>query len=344
MSSMDNDMKSKFLLRTVGVTTTSILVFFVAFYVFTPSYRFEEPKPFSGKYIHNPYQNSSNDNWCYYDFRDSLMNFNISSYEYGYGLSQSKYLCIDYKSKRKIDYPFFQNIHFKQNNINCLNKKSSLVIPTNLDNGFKLREIKYLDNYKLMEVISPYGKHLEYWDAALSSGRRVNMFVSSNLNDFKHSVAINAEYNEKNQIIKSLKDGDFYTVTYKDESDIPKLKGLKLINDTLYVSASKPIEKLLFIGQNGIVKDSIYNVNQGIYIFKEDDTYIRTELHFSDETTIYLNPILRHQYQYFFDPSLSEIMKEKTWLMRIVFVCVLIFFIKFLLTNKSERSDEDKGK
>ena len=182
---------------------------------------------------------------------------------------------------------------------------------------------------RLFELFSPYGNCLEYWDAALSSGRRINILATSNHNDFKHSVVINAEYIDKEQIINSLKNGDFYAISYKNDQDLPVLKNLILINDTISVSATKTIKRLLFIGQDGIVKDSLYDVSQGFYVFQESDTYIRTELHFENETTIYLNPIIRHQYQYFFDPVMSEIMKEKTWLMRIIFVAVIIFFIKF---------------
>ena len=344
MSSKNKDIKSKFLLRIFTAILALVLLFFVAIYVFVPSFRFEDPKPFSGKFIHNPYQNLSNVDWNYYDFRDSLRNFNISFYEYGYGLSKAKYLCLDYKSKRKIDYPLFQNIHFKQHNINCLNKNSALVVPTNLDKGFKLREIKHLDNYRLIEVMSGYGYFFNYWDAALSSGHRVNILATSNLNDFKHSVVINVGYTDKEQILSSLKEGDFYAISYKDDKFLPELKNLILINDTIFISASKTIKQLRFIGQNGIVKDSFCNVSQAFYVFEEDDTYIRTELHFDDETTIFLNPIVRHQYQYFFDPLMSEMMKEKTWLMRIIFVAVIIFFIKFLLTDKKGEFDENQGK
>lgn len=342
MSSKDKDAKYKFPLRIFGVIIVLVLLFFVTLYIFVPTYRFEDPKPFSGRFIHNPYQKLTNYEWEYFDFRDSLMNFNITSYEYGYGLSQTRYLCVDYKSKRKIDYLFFQNIHFKQHNINCLNKNSSLVIPTNLNKGFKLREFKHLDNYRLMEILSPRGEFINYWDLALSSGHRVNILATSNLNNFKHSVAINADYNDKEQILSSLKEGDFYAISYKKENDdLPQLDNISLNNDTIYISADKTIKKLRFIGQNGVVKDSLCNVSQGLYIFKEDDTYIRTELYFDDGTTIYLNPTIRHQYQYFFDPVLSEIMKEKTWLMRIVFICVIIFLGRHLLSSRKS-SNNDK--
>lgn len=342
MSSKNNDIKSKFILRILAAIIASLLLFLVAVYMFVPSFRFEDPKPFSGKFIYNPYQKLNIDGWNYYDFRDSSSCFNINSYEYGFGLSKARYFCIDYKSKRSIDYPFFQNIHFKQYNINCLQKESSLAVPTNLDDGFKLREIKHLDNYSLLEVMSSYGCCFEYWDAALSSGRRVNILATSIFDDFEHSVVVNANYDDKNQIVKSLKDGDFYAISYRDSRDLPELKSVILIGDTVFVSASKPIGQLRFIGQNGVVKDSCRDVSQGFYVFDENDTYIRTELVFDDETTIYLNPLVRHEYQYFFDPSMSEMMKEKTWLMRIIFVAVVIFLIKYLLTNKKE-DDEGKG-
>lgn len=341
MISLKNKISRKgFFSRIFGLIAGLILLFFVTLYVFVPTYRFDSPAPFSGKFIYNPYQKLTNENWQHIDLRnDSTLN----SYEYGYGLSQAKYLCLDYKSKRKIDYPLFQNIHFRQYNINCLNKNSALVVPTNLDKGFKLREIKHLDNYRLLELLSPYGNHLENWDLALSSGRRVNILATSDLNEFKHSIAINSDYKDKQQIIKSLKDGDFYAISYKRENeDLPQLGSLFLNNDTIYVSANKTIKELRFIGQNGNVKDSLTNINIGSYIFTEDDSYIRVEMVFHDETTIYLNPIVRHQYQYFFDPSLSEMMKEKTWLMRIVFLCVIIFFGKYLLSNKKDTTDEDK--
>ena len=341
MSSKNKGIKSKLLLRILTGIPILILLFFTTLYIFVPSFRFEEPQPFSGKFIHNPYQKLTDYDWRHIDFRNDST---INTYEYGHGLSQAKYLCLDYSSKRKIDYPFFQNIHFKQHNINCLNNNSSLVIPTNLDKGFKLREIKHLDNYRLMEAISPYGKFLNYWDLALSSGHRINILATTDVNNFKHRVAINSSYKEKEQIIKSLRDGDFYAISYKKENqDLPQLKNLSLSGNTIHISADTTIKELRFIGQNGITKDSLYNVNQGVYIFREDDSYIRIEMNFDDGATIYLNPIVRHQYQYFFDPVLSEMMKEKTWLMRIIYVIVIIFLGKSLLTNKKE-INENKGK
>lgn len=327
-----------FLAIIVGLS----VLFLVSLYMFVPTYRFESPKPFSGKFINNPYQNLIDVNWNYIDLRKDDL---IPKYEYGFGLFPTKYLCVAYASKRKIDYPFFQNIHFKQHNINSLNKISALVIPVRLDKGFKLREMKHLDNYQLIEVVSQYGNYFNYWDLALSSGHRVNIMATGCVpkqNDFVNKTVVNADLNDQEQVVESLKNGDSYAVSYlKGNLDLPELKKLCLANDTVIVEASKKIKTLRFIGQNGIVKDSLSDVNQGVYAFKDDDSYIRIQMDFEDQTTIYLNPIVRHQFQYFFDPSMSEMMKEKTWLMRIVFVFVIIFFARYLLRIKKE-VNEDK--
>ena len=293
--------KNSFFLYFIGGLVGVLLLFFLTLYVFVPTYRFEDPKPFSGDFINNPYQNLTNANWNYIDLRnDDIMPI----YEYGSGLSSTHYLCVNYKSKRKIDYPFLQNVHFKQYNINCLNETSSMVIPTRLDDGFKLREIKYLDNYRLMEVLSPYGDYFDYWDLALSSGRRVNIVAtdSEQYNDeFVNKTVVNADLNDIEQIINSLKNGDSYAISYLNGNlDLPKLKSLQLTNDTIFVEATKKMKSLRFIGQNCVVKDSLSDVNQGAYVFKEDDSYIRVEMCFDDETMIYLNPIVRHQFQYFY--------------------------------------------
>lgn len=264
----------------------------------------------------------------------------FSVYEYGYGIFPTSYLCIDCQSERKIDYPFFQNIHFKQYNINCLNKKCGLVVPAHPSKGFKLREMKHLDNYRVLEVISPYGNSFDYWDLALSSGRRVNILATShqeNNDGFVYETVVNHKLDDDKYYINSLKKGDSYAVSYKkDNNDIPQLKSLVLRNDSIIVQASKKIKELRFIGQLAVVKDSLYNVNQGVYVFKDDDSYIRAELRFDDETTIYLNPLVRHEFQYFFDPVLSTMMKERTWLMRFVYIFAAIFFVKYLLFNKKE--------
>lgn len=345
MSSKPKPKKCDLFLRIVSAVFGLLLFFIVSIYVFAPSYRFETPMPFSGEYIYNPYHKLTCFDWNYYDFRDSANNAGVSVCEYGRGISSARYLCFDYQEEMMIDYPFFQNIHHKQHNVQRLSDDSEIVVLANIEKGFKLREIKHLDSYRLMEVMSPYGIVKDYWDLALSSGHRVNAMANlGSHSDMRYANAVSMEHDGRDKILSSLKTGDSYAISYKvDEEDLPELRNIKIINDSIFVEFSKVSDKICFIGQDAMVKDSLVLVNGGSYAFKEDDSYIRIEAYFADETTIFLNPIVRHRFQYFFDPVLSEMMKERTWLIRIAYVFVVIFLAKYLLCTKNVR-DESKGK
>lgn len=336
----------KVLLCVVIVIIVLIFAFYVVIYLSVPSYDFGEPAAFAGDFIYNPYQDVKKNQWQYLDFRgDSTDRAGIPAYEYGYGFSSTRYLCIDYKTKRKIDYPFFQNIHFKQHNIDRLCNNCRIVVLAHPSKGFKLRDMQYLDHYRMLEVFSPYGKAFDYWDLALSSGHRVNIIGSTGLanNDaFVCKTVVNAENKNKEQIIKSLESGGFYVVYFKyGNENLPFLKELSLKGDTLSVLASQQIEEVRFIGQNGALKESLYSVNQGNYLFKDKDTYIRTELTFADGTEIYLNPVVRHKFRYFFDPSFSSMMIGRTWLMRVVYLVAIVFLVRYLLVSFKERKSKN---
>lgn len=336
----------KVLLCIVIVIIALISAFYVVLYLSVPSYSFKEPTAFTGDFIYNPYQDVKKNRWQYLDFRgDSTDRAGIPVYEYGYGFSSTRYLCINYKTKRKIDYPFFQNIHFKQYNIDCLCNDCSLVVLAHPSKGFKLRDMRYLDHYRMLEVISPYGRAFDYCDLALSSGHRVSIIGSTGLanNDaFICKTVVNVENKDKKGIIKSLESGGFYVIYYKYENkNVPFLKELSLKGDTLSVLASQQIEEVRFIGQNGELKESLNNVNQGDYLFKDNDTYIRTELTFADGTEIYLNPVVRHKFRYFFDSGFSSVMIGRTWLMRIVYLVAIIFFVRYLLLGFKERKSKN---
>ena len=111
---------------------------------------------------------------------------------------------------------------------------------------------------------------------ALSSGHRVNA-IASNIyksnDDFISKTVINQADESNNSIVNSLKNGDSYIVSFrKNNPEIPELRSLIFKNDTMFVRASKRIEEIRFIGQNGILKDSLVDVDQGIYVFSNDDS------------------------------------------------------------------------
>ena len=86
-----------------------------------------------------------------------------------------------------------------------------------------------------------------------------------------------------------------------------------------------------------------WSVTLIVYVIKNDDTYIRTEIEFNDGNTLYLNPLVRHQYQYFFDLDKAKVMKGRTYLMWAVYIIVVVAFARLVIKNnktKNENSGE----
>ena len=319
---------NRFYLALTGIVG-AILLFFLVLYLAVPSYSFADIEPFNGDFIYNPYSDINRIN--YIDFRsESLENHGIKTYEYGYALSGARYLCLGYESKRKIDYPFLQSIHYKQFNIDQLNKKCRLVAPAHPSKGFKKGEMTRLDHYRVMEVLSPNDNSLYYWDIALSNGHRVNIIATGK----NYATACIGE-NDAESVYKSLESGNSYAVKYnRSLLDVPELQYVKFENDTLIVSVSDKAKEIRFIGQNAIVKQSFNNVAEALYPIQKDDTYIRTEIEFEDGNTLYLNPLVRHQYQYFFDLNKAKVMKGRTYLMWAVYVIVVLAFARKLFKSR----------
>lgn len=337
---------NKFYLALTGIIG-AILLFFLVLYLAVPSYTFAEIEPFKGNFIYNPY--SKIDRINYFDFRsEDIENQGFKVYEYGYALTGTRYLCLGYDQKRKIDYPFLQSIHYKQFNIDKLNKKCRLVALAHPSKGFKKGEMTHLDHYRVMEALSPNDNSLYYWDIALSNGHRVNIIATTG-NEFgtifdsiKYVTACIGE-NDAESVYKSLETGNSYAVAYSGNLiDVPEIQEVTLNKDTLKVVVSAEAKEIRFIGQNAIVKQTVSNSAKANYVIKDDDTYIRTEIEFADGNTLYLNPLVRHQYQYFFDLDKAKVMKGRTYLMWTVYIIVVVAFARLIIKN-SKTKNENSG-
>lgn len=340
---------NRFYLALTGIIC-AILLFFLVLYLAVPSYTFADIEPFNGDFIHNPYTKSNRIN--YIDFRSkSIENQGVKVYEYGYAMTGTRYLCFGYDSKRRIDYPFLQSIHYKQFNIDQLNKKCRLVVPAHPTKGFKKGEMTRLDHYRVMEALSPGDNSLYYWDIALSNGHRVNIMAntgdeSAYSSDSLKFVTACLCANVPDSIYKCLKDGNSYAVAYRGNLiEVPELQDVTLKGDTLIVAVSDQAKEFRFIGQNAIVKQTVSNVSEAFYVIQDDDTYIRTEIEFANGNTLYLNPLVRHQYQFFFDSDKAKVMKGRTYLMWAVYIIVVLAFArKFFKSRLDKDKDEDSGK
>ena len=330
---------------TIACVIGGILLLFMALYLTVPSYSFNDIEPFKGEFINNPY--SKIDRINYYDFRSqNIENEGINSYEYGYSLSGARYLCLGYKDKRKIDYPFLQNIHFKQYNIDQLNKTSRLVALAHPSDGFRQVELTRLDHYRVMEALSPVDNSLYYWDIALSNGHRVNIIATTgdDAGDNSETKFVTAciGSNEPDSVFKALETGNSYAVAYKGLlAEVPQLVSVKLRYDNLYVNVSKVAKEMRFIGQNAEVKKVVNNVDMGFYPISKDDTYVRTEIEFEDGTVLYLNPLVRHQYEYFYDLNKAKVMKGRTYLMWGVYIIVVVAMVRWLFIKKKHEDTRE---
>ena len=314
----------------------AILLAIMALYLTVPSYVFSEIEPFHGEFIYNPYTEINRLN--YLDFRsENIDNQGFDVYEFGYALSGTRYLCLGYEKERKIDYPFLQSIHYKQFNIDKLNKITRLVALAHPTKGFKKGELTHLDHYRMMEVLSPDDNSLFYWDIALSNGHRVNIIATG-----KNHSTVTIGDNDPKSVYDALESGNSYAVTYTGSLiNLPELQSVTLRDDTLFVAVSAKAKEMRFIGQNAIVKQRLNDVSEGFYHFEPDDTYIRTEIEFEKGNTLYLNPLVRHGYQYFFDLNKAKVMVGRTYLMWAVYIVVVLAFARLIFIKKK---DEDSGK
>lgn len=317
----------------------AVLLFLLVLYLAVPSYSFAEIEPFNGDFIYNPYSDIKRIN--YIDFRsESIENQGIKVCEYGYALSGTRYLCVGCESKRKIDYPFLQSIHYKQFNIDKLNKKCRIAAPAHPTKGFKKGEMTRLDHYRVMEALSENDNSLYYWDIALSNGHRVNIIATGK----NYATACIGE-NDAESVCNSLETGNSYAVKYNGNLiDVPELQYVRCDNDTLVVAVSEKAKEIRFIGQNAVVKQTVDNVSEAFYHIKKDDTYIRAEIEFANGNTLYLNPLVRHQYQYFFDLDKAKIMKGRTYLMWAVYIVVVVAFARKILIGKRHENSGEQNR
>lgn len=385
------------ILKTLLYIILTFIILVVVTSIFVPSYSFDEPKPFQGNYLHNPYKDMNPDNWIQSNFHAHTRQFGgltngrlntnemldsvyfalgfdhvgisdynkinrydsanpsfIPAYEHGYGIFKIHQLCIGAEKVRKLDYFAFQNLSMKQHTLNRLEKQTRLAIPAHpsfVKKGYLVEDMKYLSNYKLMEVLNGFRISTAHWDMALSNGHLVYLIG----NDDSHDVTditdvatrftmINSPENEAEQLLQALENGnavgvDFpvkYDETleekiYRLKKNLPYITQVELKKDTLLISASKPFDKIKFIGQDGRELDSQKNKVSAFYIIQPEDNYVRTEVTFNDGTKLYLNPITRHENENIVKQRLDYINWGKTILLWGIYALAIFFAVKIIM-------------
>ena len=384
----------------------ALLLLILYVYLSVPTYSFKEPRPFTGEYLYNPYQDMNPNQWKKYHFHchsrkyigitngrkstevtiDSVyqalgydhygisdyMHINthgadkegyIPAYEHGYGLIRKTHqICIGAESVYRIDFPFMQNLNMKQHMINKLGERSRFVMPAHASftKGYKVSDMKFLSNYRLIEVVNPYGNAFEHWDMALSNGHRLYALGDDDTHDItnEHEVCrnltmVNTPDLQPENVYDALDKGLCYAVEFdnwyyypltleqkvKDVRSLDYLTRAQLEGDTLFVSTSaETMKEVKFIGQDGKILKTEEDIATAYYVIQPEDTYVRTRVDLNGRHFLYLNPVTRHPSPNLADLRLDSINYAQTGLYWVVYAMAFAALIWYLIKKAKEKN------
>lgn len=292
----------------------------------------------------------------------------IPTYEHGYGLIHKTHqLCIGAQKVRHIDYPFMQNLNMKQHAINRMGEQCRFVVPAHAPfyKGYKVKEMALLSNYRLLEVLNPYGDAFDYWDMALSNGHRVYAIGNDDCHDAHlpqevcHNLTmVNTPDLTPDHVYEALDKGCSYAVEFNNyyfyprdldfkvekAKSLPYLKRAELVADTLFIATSaNKMREVMFIGQNGDTLATLHDVATAAYVIQPTDSYVRTKIDIDKLHILYLNPVTRHQTNIVVDRRLDSINFAQTIMYWVVYAVVLVAVVWYIIKKmKKSPTTDDK--
>jgi len=239
----------------------------------------------------------------------------FSVYEHGINVKKTHQLILGNKDVVWKDYLLPQNRHQKQHILNLLAWDTNNIVVLNhpgIRGGYTLDDMKYLQNYDMIEVLRPNGNFMAYLDTALSYGHPVSMMA----NDDFHNVANDKEIgncltivytaNEKKRysVLLSLKKRRTAAVQLNQNpnsnlseraakiSRLHKLiQRISLAKDTIIIAVNEPMQ-MTWKGHIGCIK-TVKEKAIDTLIFPDTESYVRLELTTHDSIVIFFNPIIR---------------------------------------------------
>ena len=293
----------------------------------------------------------------------------IPAYEHGYGLFRKTHqICIGAESVYWPDFPFMQNLNMKQHMINKLGERCRFVMPAHASftKGYKVSDMIFLSNYRLIEVVNPYGNAFEHWDKALSNGHRVYALGDDDTHNINkasevcHNLTmVNTESLDAESVYNALDRGLCYAVEFdnffhypmtlaekvEQAHALPHLTCAQLVGDTLFIETSSPkMQEVLFIGQDGKVLKTEENVATAHYVIQPEDHYVRTHINVNGLQHFYLNPVTRHTTPEPIDQRLDFVNQAQTylyWFVYVVAFAALAWYLFKMAREKKQTTSED---
>lgn len=288
----------------------------------------------------------------------------IPVYEHGYGIFKNHHVMIGAERVVWKDYPFIHTIHHKQHVLNALRSTSELVFIAHpkYTGGWIPDDMTWVTNYDGIEVLNGFRVSLAHWDAALSAGKNMRILSDDDAHDItninevgRYATLIYSPEPHGDSIVSAMKAGkafgaDIYRIWGEpmDEKlekahNLPKLSKVELKGDTLVVAVNKMAAEISFVGQGGVLLDSIRDVKEARYVIRDTDSYVRTEIEFPNLTTYYLNPVIRYDGGDPWAHELARVDPVRTWVLRIlgfatlIFIFLNIYYLRRRLRKRARR-------
>jgi hypothetical protein len=121
------------------------------------------------------------------------------------------------------------------------------------------------------------------------------------------------------------------------------LRSVELKGDTLWVKTGSDALKFTFIGQNGKIRKLVRFSDSAFFVFRQEDTYIRTEIRFFNQwkgpgTTWYLNPVFRYSGEKPDNSLKAEVNWIRTWIFRLFSIPSLFILIGLAIYYRRGRA------
>jgi glutaredoxin-related protein len=266
--------------------------------------------------------------------------FYTSVYEHGLNLGFTHQLVINSSTASMFDYPFFQFTSGKQYVINKLKTEDNLIALAHpsFKTGYGLDELEVLNNYDLMEVVSPRATSIEHWDKALTSGKIVwaigNDDSHSNLDEHCGVVwtMINVVKRDNNAVIESLKKGNCYATKGWFGQEMNELKSVTIHDNKYQLELMQNADSITLFSDNGKVVATATNTNKISYNILSENSYVRAEIFETEEwntyTKMYINPVLRTLNGTI---DVSIVKQQISWIKTIFFFTILVLIHLFII-------------
>ena len=271
----------------------------------------------------------------------------IPAYEHGLNIKKRHHLCLGTDKVTWMDFFFFQTLSHKQFVLNKLKPTTDFLAINHpaFSNGFEASDFTYLSNYDAIEVLNHYRTSITHWDSALSSGYYAVLLANDDTHDLDkmdevstNFTVINTNSSTRYDIIQALKAGRHYGVKAHSQFDenyqskanrianLIRPNKIEMRGDTLVIQLDTTVSVIRFIGQGGLVKDSVTATKTAQYIFRQTDTYIRIELKDVDSNLYLFNPVVRTDDVVVVNPNRAEVNICKTAFKRISILLILCSF------------------